>query len=119
MFAVAGDELQEFNLQPVRADNTAMTPPKEGAQILLPWREEGVFPNERRLLHMIEEGRLGGFSKIISRVYYSSFPDSALGLQEHGCHYDGSHPSSPLCVSVARLYCWGKSIKSYLKCSLE
>lgn len=70
---MAGDELQEFNLQPVRAVNTAMTPPKERVQNVLAWWEEGVFPNEVKLPRMIEEDRLDDSPKllVVSTIHLS------------------------------------------------
>lgn len=64
MFALAGDELREFDFQPVRAVNTAMTPPKERVQNVFPWGG-GVFQNEMKLLQMMEGDRLGDFSKLL------------------------------------------------------
>lgn len=95
-----------------------MPPPKERVQIVLPWREEGAFPNEMKLLQMIEEDTLGDFSKllVVSTIHLS--PTLPSGSRNMSAVVMG-HAHPPHSVSVAWIYCWGKSIKSYLKCFLE
>lgn len=99
----------------------AMTPPKKRVQNVFPWGG-GVFQNEMKLLQMIEGDRLGDFSKLLPVLFLlfifpPTLPSGSRNLSAVVLWW--AMPILPTLGLCCLIYYWGKSIKSYLKCSLK